>query len=555
GELSAAVGHALAAEDFERAADLVELAIPVMRRTRQEARLRGWLELLPPGVLRVRPVLSVYFAGVLLISGEFEGVEDRLRDAERWLPAAAGGGHPQDRPAEMVVADEEEYRRLPAAVELYRAGLALAGGDAPGTVRHAQRAIELALADDDLCRASASGLLGLVYWGSGELEAGHRAYSACVDGLRRAGFVADILGCSIALADIRSTQGRLGEALRTFEQALQLAGGQGGPVLRGTADMYVGMSEIARERDDLPAAARLLQRSEELGEQAGLPQNRYRSRVAMARVREAEGDLPGALDLLTEAERRYVSDFFPNVRPVPALRARIWIAQGRLAEALGWARQQGLSAGDDLSYLREFEHITLARLLLARQAADRAEGGAQEAARLLERLLAAAEAGGRTGRVIEILVLQALAQQALGDTTAALGFLQRAVTLAEPEGYVRVFADAGPPLASLLRAAAKQGIRPGYVRRLLAAASGTGHDGPPGQALIEPLSERELDVLRLLGSELDGPAIARELMVSLNTMRTHTKNIYAKLAVSSRRAAVRRAAELGLLSRAHSPRR
>ncbi|MBO0774408.1 MAG: helix-turn-helix transcriptional regulator, partial [Actinobacteria bacterium] len=146
GELSAAVGHALAAEDFERAADLVELAIPVMRRTRQEARLRGWLELLPPGVLRVRPVLSVYFAGVLLISGEFEGVEDRLRDAERWLPAAAGGGHPQDRPAEMVVADEEEYRRLPAAVELYRAGLALAGGDAPGTVRHAQRAIELALA-------------------------------------------------------------------------------------------------------------------------------------------------------------------------------------------------------------------------------------------------------------------------------------------------------------------------------------------------------------------------------------------------------------------------
>ncbi|MBO0771064.1 MAG: tetratricopeptide repeat protein, partial [Actinobacteria bacterium] len=449
----------------------------------------------------------------------------------------------------------EEYRRLPAAVELYRAGLALAGGDAPGTVRHAQRAIELALADDDLCRASASGLLGLVYWGSGELEAGHRAYSACVDGLRRAGFVADILGCSIALADIRSTQGRLGEALRTFEQALQLAGGQGGPVLRGTADMYVGMSEIARERDDLPAAARLLQRSEELGEQAGLPQNRYRSRVAMARVREAEGDLPGALDLLTEAERRYVSDFFPNVRPVPALRARIWIAQGRLAEALGWARQQGLSAGDDLSYLREFEHITLARLLLARQAADRAEGGAQEAARLLERLLAAAEAGGRTGRVIEILVLQALAQQALGDTTAALGFLQRAVTLAEPEGYVRVFADAGPPLASLLRAAAKQGIRPGYVRRLLAAASGTGHDGPPGQALIEPLSERELDVLRLLGSELDGPAIARELMVSLNTMRTHTKNIYAKLAVSSRRAAVRRAAELGLLSRAHSPRR
>jgi LuxR family maltose regulon positive regulatory protein len=375
-----------------------------------------------------------------------------------------------------------------------------------------------------------------------------------VEGLRRAGFVADILGCSIALADIRSTQGRLGEALRTYEQALQLAGEQGGSVLRGTADMYVGMSEIARERNDLPAATQLLLRSQELGEQTGLPQNRYRWRVAMARIREAEGDLGGALGLLNEAERLYVSDFFPNVRPVPALRARVWIAQGRLGEALGWAREQGLSVDDNLSYLREFEHITLARLLLARHAGERAERSTHEAARLLERLLLAAEAGGRTGRVIEILVLRALAHQALGDVPAALGFLDRAVTLAEPEGYVRVFVDEGPPMTSLLRAAAKQGTRRDYVRRLLAAASGIERGGRSEQALIEPLSERELDVLRLLGSELDGPAIARELMVSLNTMRTHTKNIYAKLAVTNRRAAVRRAAELNLLPRTRSPR-
>jgi LuxR family maltose regulon positive regulatory protein len=547
---SEAIGHALAAGDFERAAGLVELAILAMRRTRQETTVRGWLEVLPDEVVRVRPVLSVYFAGVLLISGELEGVEGRLRDAERWLePATGERAEPQVPSAEMVVTDEEEYRRLPAVIAMYRAGQALARGDAPGTVRHAQRAIELALDDDHLCRASAAGLLGLVYWGSGDLESGHRAYSACVEGLRRAGFVSDILGCSIALADIRSTQGRLGEALRTFEQALRLAGEQGGSVLRGTADMYVGMSEIARERDDLRAAIQLLLHSQELGEHAGLPQNRYRWRVAMARVREAEGDLGGALGLLNEAERLYVSDFFPNVRPVPAVKARVWIAQGRLGEALGWAREQGLSVDDDLSYLREFEHITLARLLLARHAGERAERSTHEAAPLLERLLLAAEAGGRTGRVIEILVLRALAHQALGDIPAALGFLDRAVTLAEPEGYVRVFADEGPAIASLLRAAAKQGTRRDFARRLLSAASGTGHHGPTEQALIEPLSERELDVLRLLGSELDGPAIARELMVSLNTMRTHTKNIYAKLAVTSRRAAVRRAAELGLLPR------
>ena len=168
-------------------------------------------------------------------------------------------------------------------------------------------------------------------------------------GLRRAGHVSDVLGCAIALADIRITQGRLGEALRTYEQALRLVPEQGGPILRGTAGMHVGMSELYRERGDLPAATQQLLRSQELGEHTGLPQHRYRWRVAMARLREAEGNLGGALDLLNEAERLYVSDFFPNVRPVPALKARVWIAQGRLGEALGWAREQGLSVDDDLS--------------------------------------------------------------------------------------------------------------------------------------------------------------------------------------------------------------
>ena len=550
GEQSLAIGHALAAGDFGRAADLVELAIPALRPTRQEAMVRRWLEELPDDVVRVRPVLSVAFAGVLLNTGEIEGVEERLQDAERWLePATGDGAESRDPSPEMVVADEEEYRRLPALIEVYRAGQALARGDAPGAVRHAQRALDLALEDDHLCRASAAGLLGLVYWGSGDLEAGHRAYSACVEGLRRAGFIADILGCSIALADIRITQGRLGEALRTFEQGLQLAGEQGGSVLRGTADMYVGLSEIARERNDLRAATQLLLRSQELGEQTGLPQNPYRWRVAMARIRAAEGDLRGALDLLNEAKHLYVGDFFPEVRPIPALKARVWIRQGRFGEALGWAREQGLSVDDGLSYLREFEHITLARLLLARHEDERPERSVHEATGLLQRLLLAAEEGGRTGRVIEILVLLALAHQAQGDRPAALAALERAVTLAEPEGYVRIFADEGPPLVPLLRAVAKQGTRQNYARRLLAAVGRTETGSPTTLALIDPLSERELDVLRLLGTELDGPAIARELTVSLNTMRTHTKNIYAKLAVTNRRAAVRRAAELDLLPR------
>ena len=139
----------------------------------------------------------------------------------------------------------------------------------------------------------------------------------------------------------------------------------------GTADLYVGLSELHRERDDLDAATQLLLRSKELGEHFGLPETRYRWYVAMARIKEAQGDLDGALDLLDEAERQYVESPDPDVRPVAALKARVWVAQGRLTEALGWARERGLSVDDDLSYLREFEHITLARVLIA---ATRATG-------------------------------------------------------------------------------------------------------------------------------------------------------------------------------------
>ena len=276
--------------------------------------------------------------------------------------------------------------------------------------------------------------------------------------------------------------------------------------------------------------------SEELGEHTGLPQNPYRWRVAMARIREAYGDLDGALNLLQDAEQLYVGDFFPNVRPVSALKARMWVAQGRLDEALEWTQERGLSV-TDLSYLREFEHITLARVLLARHAIP-------DAMRLLKSLLRAADDGARIGSVIEILVLQAIGYQMQGDTTAALVPLERALTLAEPEYYVRIFVDEGPAMAALLQVAAKRPTVPEYAGRLLAAFGKPENRTAVTPLLMEPLSERELDVLRLLGTDLDGPDIARQLVVSLSTLRTHTRNIYSKLGVNNRRAAVRRAEEL-----------
>ncbi len=547
GSAADAIRHALAAADFARAADLVELAWPGMRRSRQEATLLGWLKALPDELLRCRPVLGVAYAHVLLASGEREGVEERLRGAERWLDTTAEmRGRPDAPAAAMVVVDEEEFRRLPGTIAIARAGLALARGDVPGTVTYARRALDLAPEDDHLTRGGAAGFLGLAYWTSGDLEAAHRSYADGMASLQKAGNISDAINGAIALAAIRMAQGRLREAMRTYERGLQLATEQGEPVLRGTADMYVGRSELHRESDDLHAATQHLLRSKELGEHTGFPQNRYRWRVAMARIREAQGDLDGALDLLDEAERLYMSDFSPNVRPIAALVTRVWVAQGRLGEALDWARERGLSVSDDLSYLREFEHITLARVLLARYTSDRTEHSMLEAMGLLERLLQAAEEGERTGSIIEILVLQALAHQTQGDIPAALVLLERALTLAEPEGYVRMFVDEGPPMAVLLEEAAKHGIAPHYVRHLLTALGSTSDRTPVKQGLIEPLSERELEVLRLLGTGLNGPEIARELVVSLNTMRTHTKNIYSKLGVNNRRAAVRRAEELDL---------
>ncbi len=553
-----AVRHALAAGDVERAADLVELAISALQRNRQEATIRGWLDVIPDETVRMRPVLAVGLIGALMAGNEFDGVKERLQDAERWLePATHDRGGPEATEG-LVVVDEAELPRLRGTIEMYRAALALVGGDAPATLRHAQLAIDCAADDDDLTRAGASAISGLAFWGRGDLDAAHREYSACVERLRRAGHISDVLGCSITLADIRITQGRLCDALRTFEQALQLAGREAQTVLRGTADMYVGMSQIACARGDLAAATQHLLRSQELGEHTGLPQNPYRWRVAMARIRESQGDLAGALTLVDEAQRVYLGDFLPNVRPVPALRARLLAAQGNVGESLGWAREQDLSVDDNLTYIRECEHITLATVLLAQGTTDGAKGSLTEAARLLQRLLSDADAGGRTGSVIEILVLQALTHHAGGDTQGALAPLERALTLAEPEGYLQVFVGAGPPMTSLLMAVTRQRAGWDYVRRLLAACAAGGDNAPTttlgdqvrrGPGLIDPLSERELDVLRLLATDLDGPDIARRLFVSVNTMRTHTKGIYAKLGVNNRRAAIRRAEELDLLSR------
>jgi LuxR family maltose regulon positive regulatory protein len=559
---SDAIRHALAAKDFERAAGLIELAWPAAEEGGiQQATWLGWVKALPEALIHARPVLNVGYAYALLGRGEMEAAEARLKDAERWLEPAEPMKVQLETPSvAMVVVDQEQFKSLPATIAIGRAYIAQSSGNIPDTVRYASRVLEFREADP-FRHSQAAMMLGMTYWASGDLEAADRVFAEYTMKLRTAGNIPDAISTSVVLADIRLALGRLHEAIRTIEQLLQFVMDQGEPISPDTADLYRGLSELYLEQGNLEAAAQHLQRSKELGEKAELPVWRYRWCIAQARLHEAQGDLDGALALLDEAERLYMRTPLPDFCPISAMKARIWVAQGRLTQALEWVRERGLSTDDDLGYLREFEHITLARVLIAQYQNDRNDSSIHTVMRLLERLLQAGEEGGRVGSVIENLWLQALAHQAQGNITLAHASLERALTLAEPEGYVRTFVDEGEPMRLLIldlrlliekesRDQARKLI--GYIDRLLAvfarpASIPQSKIDNLKSTMIEPLSERELDVLRLLRTDLNGPEIARELMVSLSTVRTHTQNIYAKLGVNNRRAAVRRAEELDLL--------
>ena len=551
-----AVRHALAGEDFERAAGLVELAARAMLGSSQEPRLLEWLKALPDELVRARPVLSVYYAFASLGGVGLEAAEARLRDAERWLEATADTSERPEAPStEMVIVDEEGFRSLSGSISVARAYHAGALGDVSRSVKYARRALDLLPQDDYLWRGGAAALLGIAYWASGDLEAAHRTFAEAMVGLQMAGEVHyQIMGAPV-LAGIRAAQGRLHEAVSTYQQSLQLAMEQGEPLPLATADLHVGLSELHREQGDLEAATQHLLTSKELGEHAGLPEYWHRWYVAMARIKEAKGDRDGALDLLDEAERVFIGGRDPDVRPVAALKTRVRVAQGRLAEALGSVRERGLSVDDDLSYLHEFEHITMARLLIARYKSEREDRSIRDAMALLERLLKAAEEGERMGSVIEVLLLQALAHEAQRDVPLALVPLERAITLGEPEGYVRIFVDEGAPIAALLRRAVSRGMAPAYVSKLLDALDSEAptRRGPTGpassvaQPLEELLSELELEVLRLVATGMSNRDIARDLVLATGTVKKHINNIFTKLNVRSRTQAVAQATELGLL--------
>src|SRR3954471_1812507 len=542
GRVDEAVPHALAGADGNQIADLVELALPDLRKRREDRTLRRWLQAVPEDVARRPALLATGLAGTRLSEGDLEGVDTWLDTADSVLGSETSLVAVSETPAmrEAVSRRAAEIAGVPATVAVYRASAAQARGDVHGTVVHARRALGLARPGDHLGRGGAAGFRGLAAWADGDLESAVDTFGDAVASLRAAGHVSDELSATVVLGEMWLARGRRDEAQRLYERALSVA--QRHPLLSTTGDLHVGLADVLRERGDLFSAEQHLEAAKDLGEHASRLENRHRWYVARAGVLRAAGDLDGAVAMLDAAEPLYLPGFFPDLRPIPALRARVRIAQGRLDDARAWAREQHVRLDGEPSYLGAFDRLTLARLLVAEHRGD------APVLEVLDVLVSTAEARGQIGNALDGRIVRALLHSSLGDLPRALDELDQALTLGEPVGYRRLFLDEGAPMGSLLRVARERLGAAGARRVAEVTDSAFAHAPEMARpASDDALSERELEVLRLLATGLTGPEIAQRLFVSVNTLRTHTRHIFTKLDVTTRRAAVLRGSELNLL--------
>jgi LuxR family transcriptional regulator, maltose regulon positive regulatory protein len=559
GLVDEAVRHALAAGDAVWAARLIEQHFDAMLWRSEDVTVRRWLQALPAELVRSRPRLCVVHAIGALLSGRLEAVEPLVADAERALVA--------DAERALAAAAEEPYEpsagravslvaNVPAAIAVVLAELACEYGDAERTLEFGQRALtHLTDADRMLCHFARS-YLAMADWLGGRLVEAEQALAGLAAEQVAAG-VRYLAALYRDLGQVQRDRGHLGAALRTYERTFGIASQAGRP-LPPAGIAHVDIAEVRYERGELDAALDHATQGVALSRQLGWSRQLAAGLAILAWIRHAQGDRAGALEAMREAERVQPSPAVVGLlNPMPALRARLALAHGQVDAAAHWVQQRGLAPDDQPNYPREGEYLVLARVLLAQQAPERALG-------LLGRLHAQAAAQGRTGSVIETRALQALALDASGDQAGALAALAEALTLAAPEGYLRVFVDEGPPMAALVREvvgrrqerpAAADAVPRDYLARLVEAFEQAGlpvrlpvrSGGVVVAGLVEPLTERELEVLGLLAAGAPNRAIAKQLVVTLDTVKRHVSNLFSKLEVANRTQAVARARELGLL--------
>ena len=544
-----AVRHAVAAGETGWAARLVERHVETLLRRSEGATLERWLSALPAESIRARPRLCLAQAIGAVVSGRLEAVEPLVADAERAFTAIGDEPHePSVGRALSVLAN------VPASMAFLRADVARLRGDAARALDFATQALAHLGEDDWLMRSQVAWGLATVHWVRGELAEAERALADLVAERVAAGEGYLAMRVCYDHSEVQLAQGRLGAAQRTYQRGLGIASEAGQqPPPAGMA--HVGLAEVLYERNELAAAHEHATQGVALCRQLAFTQPLARSLAMLARIRQAQGDTAGALEAIGEAERVKLSlQLAAMYNPVPSWRARLLLALGEAAAAARWASGRGLRAGDDPCYPREREYLALARVLLAEHAPGQALG-------LLDRIYAKAAAQRRTGSVIEAAALRALALADGGDQAAALASLAEALALAAPEGYIRVFADEGVPMARLLgRLAAAQRtgrvVFPGpvpqrYLDQLIRAFQPT--VAPPAArdtaiaGMAELLSDRELEVLRLLAAGKSNQQIADELVVTLATVKKHVGHILGKLTAANRTQAVARARVLGLL--------
>jgi len=538
-----AIGHATAAGETLWAARIIEQHFDMVYNIRGEAAtIHRWLSVLAAEVVRSRPRLLLAQALMAATSGHLEEVEPLLDAVECAPPDWA------DEPFEPTAGVAASFLiNVPATTTLHRSYLAQLHGDAEATAAFATQALAESKPEERILSAATHGFLAVAEWLHGRLAEAERAFASSVTGWREIGQLTMTAWGYYSLALLQRAQGRLDAAALTCEQALHSLITLGRPP-PAAGPGYVGLAEIAYQRGELDLALRHATEGIALCRQFVYTPPLANGLATLAMIRQATGDPAGALEAITEAVQASPGPA-GLLNPVPARRARLLLAHGDLPGAARFAQENGLGPDDEPDYARESGHLVLARILLAQ---DRPG----QALALLDRLHAAAAAQDRAGSLIETGALRALALAATGDAAGAVTALTGALALACPQGYVRVFADEGPPMAALLgRLIAAQragqaaaGVPLGYLARLQRAfAAGPPAPDPGPSGIIEPLTRRELEVLRMLAAGRSNQAIAGELVVTLDTVKKHVGHVLGKLGAANRTEAVARARELSLI--------